>query len=169
MENNVLKAPSVPILINETLLVYWQGHRALTRRVIEAFPEKELFTYSVGGMRPFAVLAMEMIDLAGPGMYGLITDEWDDYDELPHHNSEGIPDTKQELLDLWDEITEVLNKLWPELDNIDLDKRIVAFGQFEDSVRDTLLYYIDNDIHHRGQGYVYLRSLGIEPPFFWER
>jgi uncharacterized damage-inducible protein DinB len=32
-----------------------------------------------------------------------------------------------------------------------------------------LLYIIDNEIHHRGQGYVYLRSLGIEPPHFWER
>ncbi|WP_367868755.1 DinB family protein [Pedobacter sp. WC2423] len=28
---------------------------------------------------------------------------------------------------------------------------------------------MDNEIHHRGQGYVYLRSLGIEPPFFWDR
>ena len=30
------------ILTNEELLNHWQGHRALTRRVIEAFPEKEL-------------------------------------------------------------------------------------------------------------------------------
>ena len=32
-----------------------------------------------------------------------------------------------------------------------------------------LLYVIENEIHHRGQGYVYLRSLGIEPPAFWDR
>lgn len=32
-----------------------------------------------------------------------------------------------------------------------------------------ILYAIDNEIHHRGQGYVYLRSLGIEPPPFYER
>jgi uncharacterized damage-inducible protein DinB len=32
-----------------------------------------------------------------------------------------------------------------------------------------ILYWIDNEIHHRGQAYVYLRSLGIEPPHFWER
>lgn len=32
----------------------------------------------------------------------------------------------------------------------------------------TLLYMLDNEIHHRGQGYVYLRLLGLEPPF-WER
>jgi uncharacterized damage-inducible protein DinB len=36
-------------------------------------------------------------------------------------------------------------------------------------LHDLLLYCIDNEIHHRGQGYVYLRALGIEPPPFWER
>ncbi|HEU4878313.1 MAG TPA: DinB family protein [Gemmatimonadaceae bacterium] len=30
-------------------------------------------------------------------------------------------------------------------------------------------YIIDNEVHHRGQGYVYLRSLGIEPPPFYVR
>lgn len=24
-------------------------------------------------------------------------------------------------------------------------------------------------LDHRGQGYIYLRSLGIGPPYFWER
>ncbi len=43
-------------LTSEQLLAHWQGHRNLTRRVIEAFPEKELFSFSVGGMRPFAEL-----------------------------------------------------------------------------------------------------------------
>ena len=28
---------------------------------------------------------------------------------------------------------------------------------------------VEHEIHHRGQGYVYLRSLGVEPPPFWER
>ena len=44
-----------------------------------------------------------------------------------------------------------------------------AFGQWENSGANTILYGIDNEIHHRGQGYVYLRALGIEPPAFWER
>jgi len=45
----------------------------------------------------------------------------------------------------------------------------MAFGQYEGTNLSTILYLIDNEIHHRGQGYVYLRSLGIEPPYFWER
>jgi uncharacterized damage-inducible protein DinB len=32
-----------------------------------------------------------------------------------------------------------------------------------------ILYLVDNEVHHRAQGYVYLRSLGIEPPMFWDR
>jgi len=43
------------------------------------------------------------------------------------------------------------------------------FGQYEGKVHDLVLYAIDNEIHHRGQGYVYLRALGIEPPPFYER
>ncbi|QYJ69212.1 DinB family protein [Flavobacterium litorale] len=168
MENNVLQTSQTAITL-QALLEHWQGHRTLTRRVIEAFPEKELFTYSVGGMRPFAVLAMEMIDLAGPGMHGLLTNDWDDFADLPHHNTELMPKTKQELLQLWDEITDVINKLWDDFTPEFMDKPVLAFGQFHGTVRSTILYYIDNDIHHRGQGYVYLRTLGIEPPFFWER
>jgi hypothetical protein len=37
-------------------------------------------------------------------------------------------------------------------------------------VHQLLFYVMDNEIHHhRGQGYVYLRALGIEPPAFYER
>jgi uncharacterized damage-inducible protein DinB len=32
-----------------------------------------------------------------------------------------------------------------------------------------LLYIVDNEVHHRGQGYVYLRALGVEPPAFFQR
>ena len=38
---------------SRSLLEHWQGHRRLTRRVIEAFPEDKLFSYSFGGMRPY--------------------------------------------------------------------------------------------------------------------
>ena len=49
-------------------------------------------------------------------------------------------------------------------------RRITAFGQYTGTCcHDLILYVIDNEIHHRGQGYVYLRALGIEPPPFYER
>ena len=53
---------SSALVINpDELLQHWQGHRRVTRRVIEAFPEGEFFRFSIGGMRPCSALAMEMI------------------------------------------------------------------------------------------------------------
>ena len=36
------------------------------------------------------------------------------------------------------------------------------------ALHDLLLHIRNNEIHHRGQRYVHLRSVGIEPPPFGE-
>ncbi len=161
MENKTSEATAL-FITPEALLEQWQGHRRLTRRVIEAFPEKELFNFSVGGMRPFATLAKEMIGMAVPGLTGIVTRKWPAF-------AEAKADTKEELLKLWDDATEHINKYWPEIPEGRFQEIDVAFGQWKGAIYWTLLYFIDNEIHHRGQGYVYLRALGIEPPPFWER
>lgn len=153
-----------PVITPEALLDHWQGHRRLTRRLIEAFPEDKLFSYSVGGMRPFAHLAMEMIRMAGPGLNGIVSRKWEHFDD-----KKGAPTTKEGLLKLWDETTEEINTLWPQIEPGRFHEIDVAFGQWEGPIYWTLFYFIDNEIHHRGQGYVYLRTLGIEPPPFWDR
>lgn len=161
-------APAV-VITPEALFGHWQGHRELTRRVIEAFPEKELFSHTIGGMRPFSDMAMEMVDLANPGIQGIVTEQWKAVDKLPHTTGEGMPETKAELLALWDETTNQINRLWPMLTPERFQETTIAFGQYEGPVWGIIFYFIDNEIHHRGQGYVYLRSLGITPPNFWER
>lgn len=153
------------VIGRQALLEHWQGHRALTRRVIEAFPEDKLFTYSIGGMRPFGVLALEMLDIAGSGIDGIVTRKWVTVDWA--HPSE--IKTKAQLLEAWDKTTQHINEQWgniPEGRFQEIDK---AFGQYEGPIHSNFMYFVDNEIHHRGQGYVYLRSLGITPPFFWER
>jgi uncharacterized damage-inducible protein DinB len=70
---------------------------------------------------------------------------------------------------LWDESTQQLNTLWPQISPERFQETVTAFGQYPGVLRDLILYVIDNEIHHRGQGYVYLRALGIEPPPFYER
>src|SRR5436190_8061402 len=62
---------AAPIMTSQQFLEHWQGHRVLTRRIIDAFPEEELFNYSVGGMRPFSALAMEFIGMAVPTVQGV--------------------------------------------------------------------------------------------------
>lgn len=154
---------SSPVVITpEALLAHWQGHRRLTRRVIQAFPEDRLFTYSVGGMRSFGELAMELLGMAVPFLRGAVTGEWETAMSRE-------PRSRDEVLRLWDESTEQIDALWAQLPIERFQKTLTAFGQFEGPMHDLMLYIIDNEIHHRGQGYVYLRSLGIEPPPFYER
>ena len=59
--------------------------------------------------------------------------------------------------------------LWPTIPPARFEAVDKAFGMYEGVLYGLLLYRIDNEIHHRGQAYVYLRALGIDPPAFWER
>jgi uncharacterized damage-inducible protein DinB len=62
-----------------------------------------------------------------------------------------------------------MNELWAQISAERFRETMTAFGQYEDVAHNLILYVVDNEVHHRGQGYVYLRSLGIEPPPFYER
>jgi uncharacterized damage-inducible protein DinB len=131
----------------EALLHHWQGHRRLTRRVIDAFPEEQLFSFSIGSMRPFGAMALELISIAEPIVRGIVTAEWDE-----SFTREARP--KQEILRLWDESTGKINTLWSQIPPERFQETMTAFGKYPGRVYDLLLYAIDNEIHHRGQGYV---------------
>lgn len=172
MKNSSMQTKEITptsVITPEELLEHWQGHRRLTRRVIEAFPEEAFFSFSVGGMRPFSELVMEMIQMAAPGIQGMLTGEWKTFGELDFSTETSVPRTRAEMLRLWDQVTERIDMLWPQIPLQRFHEVDVAFGQYEGPVYWTLLYFIDNEIHHRAQGYVYLRALGITPPPFWER
>jgi hypothetical protein len=64
------------ILSPEQLLAHWQGHRGLTRRLIEAYPEEHFFSYTLGGMRPCSALIDEVLQMAGQSMQGVISGKW---------------------------------------------------------------------------------------------
>jgi DinB family len=158
----VSEVTEVNVVTAETLLKNWQGHRRLTRRVIEAFPEDKLFQFSLGGMRPFSEMAWEFIRMAVPIVDGVSTGEWKEFTGTK-------PSTKSELLRLWDVQTTELDAKFAKIPLRRFSEVDKAFGQWENPGVVTIQYAIDNEIHHRGQGYVYLRALGIEPPPFWER
>ena len=100
--------------------------------------------------------------MAVPIAEGVATGKWEDY-KRPK------PTTKKELLDVWDEQTTKLSEMFTRIPPQRFGEVDKAFGQWEGSGLGTIQYAIDNEIHHRGQGYVFLRALGIEPPPFWER
>jgi uncharacterized damage-inducible protein DinB len=158
----LLSTESTPFITPDALLAHWQAHRRLTRRVIDAFPEDKLFSFSVGGMRPFGALVLEMVTMGVPMVRGAVSGEWS-------ASSSRDPRPKQEVLSLWDENTEQLDALWPQIPPQRFRETLTAFGQYTGVLHDLILYVIDNEIHHRGQGYVYLRALGIEPPPFYDR
>ena len=154
---------SSPLFISAPdLLAHWQGHRRLTRRVIDVFPEDQLLNYSVGSMRPFGALAMELISIAEPMVRGIVTGDWSRLEHPPSTS-------RADILRMWDESTAGIDRLWPQIPLERFQETMTAFGQYPGKVYDLVLYAIDNEIHHRGQGYVYLRALGIEPPPFYER
>jgi len=153
---------SINLITANTLLKNWQGHRRLTRKTIAAFPDDKLFQFSVGGMRPYGVLAQEMISMAVPVVEGVATGKWASF-------KHGKSESKSELLKLWDEQTTLLEEKFPKIPAERFFVVEKAFGEWEMPGIVTIQYAIDNEIHHRGQGYVYLRALGIEPPAFWDR
>lgn len=155
-------AADVRLMTAEGFLKHWQGHRGLTRRAIEGFPDDQLFTFSVGGMRTFGELASEMLGMAVPTVKGISTGVWTPF-------AGGKATTKAELLSRWDEATEGVNEIFPKITQAQFDATHKAFGQWEMSGLTLLQYVVENEVHHRGQGYVYLRALGIEPPAFWDR
>lgn len=165
-ENNTVGTASLITL--PELLVHWQGHRGLTRRVLEAFPDDQLYTFSIGGMRTYAALTMEMAAIAAMGVRGVAYGEWNSTEPNVDF-SVAAPASKAELLELWDQITELIDKTWGDVRLERFHEHDVAYGMYPGKVYMTMMYMIDNEIHHRGQGYVYLRALGIEPPAFWDR
>ena len=102
-------AAEVNVRTASELLEQWQGHRRLTRRVIDAFPEDQLFTYSAGGMRPFAEMAWEFIKMTVPIARGVATGEWREWTE----EAGAKPVTKAELLRVWDTQTVQLDESLP--------------------------------------------------------
>jgi len=152
------------VITHSELLQHWLGHRALTRRVIEAFPEKELLEHTIGGMRTFAGMVNELLAIGAPGLKEIVEGK---AKALNEHILEA--NSKANILQLWDEATESIRVYWNQISEERFHDTIMAFGKYEGTIWSTVFYYIDNEIHHRAQGVVYLRSLGIMPPFFYER
>ena len=96
---------AAPIMTSAQFLEHWQGHRALTRRAIVAFPDDKLFTYT-RRHAPFSGFAKEFLGMAVPTLHGVITGEWKSF-ETPKVT------TKADILRLWDEATAEINTLWP--------------------------------------------------------
>ncbi|MBX6350798.1 MAG: DinB family protein [Clostridia bacterium] len=146
------------------LLQILEDNRRLTLRTIEAFPEEALFHHAVPGMRPFADMVKEILDIEAGYMKGIATGSWD-YEG-------GFPEvaTKAALLAACRAVREETRAWWPRLTAEHLlQADDDPWTGYRATHLERLLYALENEIHHRGQAYVYLRQLGIEPPVFYRR
>ena len=149
------------LLTPEALLTNLKDVRALTRNVIEAFPEKELFEFSVANLRPFSAMVEEFLMITN-----YIFTETLHEKHTPFYTEGQFPTTKAEVLALWDRATEIIDREWTKVGDY---TQPLTIYQMTFSFAQWILYFIENESHHRGQGYTYLRALNIEPPFFWAR
>ena len=147
----------------QAFVTEWLSHRHLTRQVIEAFPEDQLFTFTVAPpMRPFGDMAWEIHGVTAYTLDGLVTDHWGE----PRWS--GFPRTQEALLTAWDDLSARIASELPSVSPTRYaEKKTLAWGPMTGlrAARGVL----ENETHHRGQGYVYLRALGITPPDFWAR
>lgn len=152
------------IITPSELLAHWQGHRGLTRRTLELFPEESLFEFQPAPpMRSFGTMTLELLGMVRPTLEGFTSGEWSTNMDI-----KGI-DTKTKLLEAWDATAIYLADTWPSIPTSRLLEEESAYGFPVRPLFHLALYLIDNEIHHRAQGFVYLRLLGIEPPSFYQR
>ena len=148
------------LLTPQALLTNLKDVRALTRKVIEAFREKDLFEFNIANLRPFSGMVEEFLRV----MDYLFKERFQEQHTLFLEGT--FPTTKAEVLALWDRATEILDREWQKVSDY---TQPLTIYQMTFSFAQWILYLIENESHHRGQGYTYLRALGIEPPFFWGR
>lgn len=157
----------MPTLLDPAaLLEVLEGNRRLTLRTIEAFPEEELFAFRpVPRLRPFAEMVKEILDMEDGYVRGIATGEWTLEDTCA-----GVR-TKADLLAACARVRQRTRELRPRL----TVERLLAvepdpfWGGPPETHFACLLYALENEIHHRGQAYAYLRLLGSEPPTCYER
>ena len=149
------------LLTPEALLTNLKDVRALTRNVIEAFLEKDLFEFSIANLRPFSQMVEEFLMITN-----YIFTETLHEKHTPFYTEGQFPTTKAEVLALWDRATEIIDREWTKVGDY---TQPLTIYQMTFSFAQWILYFIENESHHRGQGYTYLRALNIEPPFFWAR
>lgn len=151
------------LLTLEQLYTHWQRHRHLTIRTVKVFPDEKLFNYFVTPMRSFGKMMVEALEVEVNFLHGILSGDWAWQPKYKNVSS------KEELLTALEQLAPQTREVWTKLTPERLEAIETDAGGAEKSNRDRLFYMIDNEIHHRAQGYVYLRLLGIEAPKFYER
>lgn len=146
----------------------WEDNRRLTNNVARALAGADAMDkVLVEGLRPFRELMLEIAGMEQWNVRGLAHDDW--AYQSPPDRLRTAP--VEEVLAFTNGVREETRRLWPDIAPAELVKMRPSPAPFipEGNAVGWLTYALENEIHHRGQGYVYLRLLGQEPPAFYAR
>ena len=110
----------------------------------------------------FGEMGGELHFVSAMTLDGLLSGEWKEPDWA------AAPRTQAELLAAWDALSARIEAEFGQIDPAMFGRVApLPWGEMPGWV--AAIYAVDNEVHHRGQGYVYLRALGTEPPAFYGR
>jgi uncharacterized damage-inducible protein DinB len=145
-------------MVKSSIIKYWNNMRRLTLRSLDTFPDDKFEFRPVDGVRNVAELFDHMLEVELYIRKGLLHGDWIRLPYLGPVSSEKQV-MRQHLVREHERTSEMLHEL-PEGRFMKLYE--TPFGRI--SGEGQIYVAIDEEIHHRGNLYTYLRILGIEPP-----
>lgn len=143
----------------------WEDNRILTNNIARTLAaagawDKQL----VAGMRPFRQLMLEIIGIERWNVRGLAHENWE-FEDLPKELQTA---PANEVMQFSQKVREETRQLWSGIPFEAFIRERPAPAPYipAGQALGWLTYALENEIHHRGQGFVYLRLLGQEPPAF---
>ncbi len=137
---------------------YWDNVRKLTLHLLELFPEDQMTFRPTKDVRNVAEQFTHIVDVELYIRRGLVNQDW------IYRSSPDFPILEKKSL---------YDRLYNEHQRTNDFLKMMPEGRFMKTYEtkfgsisgEAIIYVaIDEEIHHRGNLYVYLRLLGIEPP-----
>ncbi len=139
-------------------LKYWQIVRLMTIKLLDEFPADSFDYRPAPEIMTVSQIFKHVLQVEVYIREGFLTKEWKDPETISSNMFE-----KEMLKDRLKLENEKTVKLLAELpEGYFLKKRETPFGNLTGEL--IIMVAIDEEIHHRGNLYTYLRCLGITPP-----
>jgi uncharacterized damage-inducible protein DinB len=142
---------------------HWQRYRAVTLHTLEFIPENRLGWRPSRDERSFAEVFAHVAATEDYYVHGLATGVWDS----GRAQIKALPSSREGLAK---QLREQRTRAEAELATIDgsrLDQIASVPGiPVSWPLVSWLWYVVEHEVHHKAQLAIYLRAIGVEPPFF---
>lgn len=137
--------------------------RGVTLQTLEWLPEDQLGWSPKEGLRNFAETFLHMARVEEYYARGLLSGQWD----MERYFARPAVLTREALRQV---LNETRAQTLTGLENMDparLDERVTVPDVPVDwTLRSWLWYLVEHEVHHKAQLALYLREIGVVPPFF---